>query len=351
MAVVKVQFANSDLEVISSKDDSGELWMLANPFARILEYSKANDAIRQHVSHCNSKNYEEIRSRQFVATHVTSSSVQAKSKFINRAGLFELIQASRMPKAQEFRDWINSDLLPKLCDDGKYDMAVDAPIEIAHGMNAVHVATNDGAEAPWLRDLSELKQVIVKKDELIAIKDEENKKLTVALQDANQSLAVANNALITLSQNMSQALVMVNEARIDSENARKETAQLANRMADIAQDVIAKPSDPELLHSLAVCALGGDQYAFVRPQKRSLKRTLNRLSVDDSDIVFKRDYVPNSMNVLNKVKENLPKDKYKARHNKITLLEDLTKEDLVEAINASLTQRQVAIIANKAQKL
>ena len=57
------------------------------------------------------------------------------------------------------------------------------------------------------------------------------------------------------------------------------------------------------------------------------------------------------MNVLYKVKENLPKDKYKARHNKITLLEDLTKEDLVEAINASLTQRQVAIIANKAQKL
>ncbi|AOW41493.1 bro [Trichoplusia ni granulovirus LBIV-12] len=348
MAVVKVQFANSDLEVISLKDDSGELWMLANPFARILEYSNANKAVRVHVLDKNQCCLEAIHAAQLGPI---TSSIHPQSKFINRAGLFELIQASRMPKAQEFRDWINSDLLPKLCDEGKYDMAVDAPIEIAHGMNAVHVATNDGAEAPWLRDLSELKQVIVKKDELIAIKDEENKKLTVALQDANQSLAVANNALITLSQNMSQALVMVNEARIDSENARKETAQLANRMADIAQDVIAKPSDPELLHSLAVCALGGDQYAFVRPQKRSLKRTLNRLSVDDSDIVFKRDYVPNSMNVLNKVKENLPKDKYKARHNKITLLEDLTKEDLVEAINASLTQRQVAIIANKAQKL
>ncbi len=79
-----------------------------------------------------------------------------------------------------------------------------------------------------------------------------------------------------------------------------------------------------------------------------MKRSLDRLSVDDSQILFKSDYVPNSMNVLNKVKENLPRDKFKAKHNKITLLKDLTKDDLVEAINSSLTQRQVAIIAKRA---
>nr|UPO71225.1 BRO [Trichoplusia ni single nucleopolyhedrovirus] len=65
--------------------------MLANPFANILRYAKANDAIRQHVSLQNSKNYEEIRSPRSKKTQVTSSAVQAKSKFINRAGLFELI--------------------------------------------------------------------------------------------------------------------------------------------------------------------------------------------------------------------------------------------------------------------
>ncbi|AXN77272.1 bro7 [Heliothis virescens ascovirus 3i] len=149
MSLIKVQFAGHDLNVISVRDVHGELWLLANPFARILEYSRANDAVRQHVSVNNSKNYEEIKSRRFTVTHVTSSSVQAKSKFINRAGLFELIQASRMPKAQEFRDWINSDLLPKLCDEGKYDMAADAPCEIASGMNAVHAITHDGRGANW----------------------------------------------------------------------------------------------------------------------------------------------------------------------------------------------------------
>ncbi|ABO37277.1 Bro8 [Heliothis virescens ascovirus 3e] len=39
MSIVKVQFANQDLEVISIRDNDGQLWLLANPFARILEYS------------------------------------------------------------------------------------------------------------------------------------------------------------------------------------------------------------------------------------------------------------------------------------------------------------------------
>lgn len=127
-------------------------------------------------------------------------------------------------------------------------------------------------------------------------------------------------------------------------------ADIVKDVTNIAQDVIAKPSNPQLLHSLAVCSMGGDQYAFLRPQKRSLKRSLNRLSVEDRDIVFQSDYVPNSVYVLNKVKENLPKDTFVARHNKITLLNNLTKENLLDAINSSLTQRQVAIIANKANQ-
>nr|UCC42529.1 bro [Helicoverpa armigera nucleopolyhedrovirus] len=331
MAVVKVHFNDRELEIISVKDDAGKLWMLANPFALVLNYGRPNDAIRNHVTDINVRNYEYFKARRFNVDDVT---LHPMSKFINRAGLFELIQASRMPKAQEFRDWINSDLLPKLCDDGKYDMAADAPKEIANGMNAVHAITNEGKEAPWMEDFREFKLMLSHKDELLAVKDKENEALTVALQNANHNLAVANQGLL-------KAFDVVNDAR-------KETAEIAKRMADIAQDVIAKPSDPQLLHSLAVCSMGGDQYAFLRPQKRSLKRSLDRLSVDEKDIVYKSDYVPNSMNVLNKVKERLPKEKYKARHNRITLHEDLTREDLLQAIESTVSSRQVAIIVNKA---
>ncbi|AYD68169.1 bro7 [Heliothis virescens ascovirus 3h] len=338
MAVVKVHFNDRELEIISVKDDAGKLWMLANPFALVLNYGRPNDAIRNHVTDINVRNYEYFKARRFNVDDVT---LHPMSKFINRAGLFELIQASRMPKAQEFRDWINSDLLPKLCDDGKYDMAADAPEGIAMGMNAVHAITNEGKEASWMKDLHELRDAVVQKDKIIEAISYENKELSLSLRTSNEKLQGANDKLMYFAS----ALVESNNGLM---KANERIENLANRMADIAQDVIAKPSDPQLLHSLAVCSMGGDQYAFLRPQKRSLKRSLDRLSVDEKDIVYKSDYVPNSMNVLNKVKERLPKEKYKARHNRITLHEDLTREDLLQAIESTVSSRQVAIIVNKA---
>lgn len=120
MAVVKVNFGNEELEVVSVKDRNGQLWLLANPFARILQYVSAPNAIAKFVSDKNQRSFENIKSHRYDETYVTSSYVQAKSKFINRAGLFELIQGSKMPKAKEFRSWVNSDLLVKLSDTGEY---------------------------------------------------------------------------------------------------------------------------------------------------------------------------------------------------------------------------------------
>ncbi|QHB21805.1 Bro-i [Artaxa digramma nucleopolyhedrovirus] len=56
---------------------------------------------KNHVTDINVRNYEYFKARRFNVDDVT---LHPLSKFINRAGLFELIQASRMPKAQEFRD-------------------------------------------------------------------------------------------------------------------------------------------------------------------------------------------------------------------------------------------------------
>ncbi|CAL44679.1 40.2 kDa BRO-like protein [Spodoptera frugiperda ascovirus 1a] len=355
MALSKVNFAGRSLEVFTVVDSTGEKWHQANPFADALGYNNVNKAVRTHVSEENQKNYDCFESAHGGSTcgltdesSVRPPSIQAKTKFINTAGVFELINASEMPAAKRFRTWENNDLLPTLCHEGEYNMAKDAPTDIAVGMNAVHAATNDGADAPWMRDLVELKASIVEKDEIIKSVTRENNELSVALRTATDKLKESNEKLVTFATALIECNKGLVEASRNAELARKETAELANRMADIAQDVIAKPSDPQLLHSLAVCAMGGDQYAFLRPQRRSLKRSLDRLSVGEKDIVFKSDYVPNSMNVLNKVKERLPKEKYKARHNRITLHDDLTKEDLLEAIESTVTSRQVAIIVNKA---
>lgn len=325
-AVAKIKVADNKVVEVFTVICNGIKWMAANPFAEALGYTKPNKAIAEKLSIVNVKTFQELQSNRI---GTIASSIHPKTKFINQAGVFELITASEMPAAKQFKAWNSNDLLPTLCQEGNYSMTKNAPSDIAKKMNAVHVVTNDGKEAQWIKDLDNLKTTVMEKDCKID-------NLTVALQNSNEKLAVANTNLAEANK----ALVMfANEMIV----ARKETAELANRMADIAQDVIAKPSDPQLLHSLAVCAMGGDQYAFVRPQKRSLKRSLDRLAVEERDIVFKSDYVPNGVNVLNKVKEALPKDKFTARHNKITLLDDMTKEELVDVITSTMTSRQVAL--------
>ncbi|BAC67284.1 baculovirus repeated ORF [Adoxophyes honmai nucleopolyhedrovirus] len=333
MSLSKINFVNGPLEVFTVQSDKQENWMVANPFAETLKYAKPNKAILQHVSQENQKTLEELRANR---CGTITSSLHPQTKFINTAGVFELINASEMPAAKQFKQWNTNDLLPTLCHEGQYSMTVDAPEVIVEGMNAVHAATNVGREAPWAKDLEHYKKAIQEKDK--KIEDLNEKLLTFA-----NSVVIANNSLIVANNNIKQANDNLYEAN-------RTIAHMANRMADIAQDVVAKPSDPQLLHSLAVCALGGDQYAFLRPQKRSLQRSLNRLSVNERDIVFRSDYVPNAVNVLNKVKETLPRDKFKAKHNKITLLDNLTREQLVETVQASMTERQIARLTNSMQR-
>lgn len=306
--------------------------MLANPFAEALKYKNCPNVIAKYVSKINQKALEEISSPQIVGPTDAPMPrfLQAKTRFINMAGVFELINASEMPAARRFKLWNSNNLLPRLCQEGEYSMKQDAPSHIVEGMNAVHAAANHGREAPWARDIHTLKLALVEKDRTI--------------EGLTSNLFKMNNGLLHAFQTLNEA--------------RKETRDLAQRLVDIAQNAMAKsaaattaaaasadqnavtkPTDPRLMHGLAVCALGGDQYAFIRPQQRSLKRSLDRLDINESDVVFERDYVPNSINILNKVKNQLPKNKFKARHNKITLLRGLTREDLIAAVNAALSHQ------------
>jgi prophage antirepressor-like protein len=301
---------------------------VAKDIAECLKYTNTKDAINKHVDEKYKYVYEQGSQNATLGSESLVKQgdplyLHPHTVLVTKAGVVQLIMKSKLPHAVELQEWLLEEVIPQVLCTGKYQPAVEM-------------------------DIDTIKSVIVEKDCKI-----EN--LTIALTESNNKLSETNEKLITLANaivaantGLVQANNMLNEARKDAENARKETAQLANRMADIAQDVIAKPSDPQLLHSLAVCALGNEEYAFLRAQRRSLDRSIKRLG--SSDVVFKSDYVPNAMNVLNKVKEALPRDKYRARHNKITLLENLTKEQLMEAVQCSMTERQIARLNNTLQR-
>ncbi|AWW14465.1 bro-4 [Hyposidra talaca nucleopolyhedrovirus] len=124
MAVTtKVNFANSDLEVISLKDKNGELWMLANPFARILGYSNLRNAVTKHVSETNQLQLQNFQAPFQLSASVTSS-LHPMSKFVNKPGLLELVIKSKMRYAAEFRYWLVNELFPSLKIDALDDFAV-----------------------------------------------------------------------------------------------------------------------------------------------------------------------------------------------------------------------------------
>ncbi|AJP09130.1 anti-repressor Ant [Heliothis virescens ascovirus 3f] len=138
MALRTVTYADRVLEVLSVTDErDGETWLQANPFARALEYVNPSDAVLRHVSSKNQRKYIEINA------HLHSRVIRARTKFINRAGMFELIMSSRMPRARNFQRWVFSDLLPKLCQNGHYDMRTEAPKTIVDSMNVVRALTTE----------------------------------------------------------------------------------------------------------------------------------------------------------------------------------------------------------------
>ena len=100
-----------NIEVVSLTVD-GILWLLANPFAKVLGYSNKPNAISNHVNQKNQVEYEEIKPRN--ENDSTTICIQPRSKFINEAGLDELITNSTMPRAKLFQSWICNDVLPSL---------------------------------------------------------------------------------------------------------------------------------------------------------------------------------------------------------------------------------------------
>jgi hypothetical protein len=108
MSLSKVNFAGRSLEVFTAIDEKGEKWYQANPFADALGYSKCNKALLQNVSAGNMSNYKELCHGNTDDSSVLPPSIQAKTKFINKGGMIELLINSQMDYARQFRYWLSS---------------------------------------------------------------------------------------------------------------------------------------------------------------------------------------------------------------------------------------------------
>ncbi|QWO71591.1 BRO [Orgyia pseudotsugata single capsid nuclopolyhedrovirus] len=89
MSLTKIEFADKTVEVFKIKKRLKKL--SRRDSLRPLNYNNCANAIAKFVSAENQKTFEEIKSQGFLATDESSilpRNVQAKTKFINRAGVF-----------------------------------------------------------------------------------------------------------------------------------------------------------------------------------------------------------------------------------------------------------------------
>nr|WIE95297.1 hypothetical protein [Microctonus hyperodae filamentous virus] len=186
-----------------------------------------------------------------------------------------------MPKAEEFRKWVDADLLPKLCDEGTYDMTQDAPPSIQQAMNVVHQVTNAGASSSWMENDKvkilqlekqlleyEMKQIVPLKMEVMELKqqkvemEKEFQERENKYQHIIKDLTIQAN--MTLTEFGVQGLLAKDNIE-DNEKLRANLRRVKNR-------VIPELSErPEKEH-YAVC------YEYEKRGNKRIRVTRNQLA-------------------------------------------------------------------------
>jgi len=142
------------------------IWFVGKDIANMLQYSDTKRAIQNHVSNYNKHEFE----RETFCPPLKT--LQNNTKFINEAGLYELIMKSKMPKAKEFQTWVTSEVLPSLRKTGKYSME-QASMKDATNLNVINKAIENDANAQWYKEKIELLLEMREKDKQIREKDKE----------------------------------------------------------------------------------------------------------------------------------------------------------------------------------
>ena len=98
------KFHTFQLEVF---DKDGELWFIAAPLAKFLEYQNPARDIRTNVDEADiQKMYIPTKSNNYVC--------------VNESGLYSLVIRSNKPEAKVFRHWVTHEVLPTIRKHGVY---------------------------------------------------------------------------------------------------------------------------------------------------------------------------------------------------------------------------------------
>lgn len=100
-----IKFEDNDINVII--DENKIVWFGAKTIAIALGYKDYKDAIKQHINKEDIKQKKYIKYDGIIKQH-------SQTLYINEAGLYTLIFASKLQKSKIFKHWITREVLPSI---------------------------------------------------------------------------------------------------------------------------------------------------------------------------------------------------------------------------------------------
>lgn len=102
-------FENPEFGSIRTVEVKNEPWFVGKDVAQALGYSQTSKAVREHVKD-NHKGMSVL----------DTPGGKQETTIIDEAGVYSLVMRSKLPKAEQFQEWVTSEVLPAIRKTGGY---------------------------------------------------------------------------------------------------------------------------------------------------------------------------------------------------------------------------------------
>lgn len=125
-------FNNENFGALRTIERDGEIWFVASDVAKTLGYQNGSRDINRHV-------------RELHRNHISLNDGNQARDFIiiDEAGLYSLIMRSKLPQAEDFQEWVTSEVLPSIRKTGSYSIQQQLPQTYIEALEALVVSEKE----------------------------------------------------------------------------------------------------------------------------------------------------------------------------------------------------------------
>lgn len=224
--------------------------------------------------------------------------------------------------------YVHPDLIPHIASWASPKFAVKVSRIVNKYFNKKELDKKERLIAKQADKIDELKDMMKKQSEEMRKQAEESKQ-----RDEEQKIRIEK--LLGKNKKMSKKLTIIKE---QNQEITQQNEELIDKVSTVAEDRVIKTEAKEDRHEFVVMkdpeASEKERYYAIRTKKRTMKPTIKKyMNVHPkAEILIEIQYNPNSINLWDRIKENLH-DKMRFKLNNFGLKRNYTEEEMIKDIN------------------